>query len=175
MELLKLEVVSPYLDELVELLCDAVDSGASIGFLPPLSHEEAKCYWENVNEGIQGRSRILLAIREDNQLVGAVQIALSPKANALHRADVEKLIVHSQYRGRGFGKHLMQGVEKVAGSLQRHLLVLDTRHGDTAYHLYLKLGYVECGSIPGYARSASGELDATTFFYKEVDVHNELI
>lgn len=60
----------------------------------------------------------------------------------------------------------MQAVESVARELDRPLLVLDTRQGDMAEQLYRKLGYIEAGVIPSYARSATGSLDATIIFYK---------
>ena len=42
------------LDALVDLLRDAVDSGASIGFLPPLA--EARDYWRGVLQAMRGAS-----------------------------------------------------------------------------------------------------------------------
>jgi hypothetical protein len=50
----------------------------------------------------------------------------------------------------------------------RTLLVLDTRSGDTASVLYRKCGYIEAGPIPAYALNAAGQLDATTYFYKQL-------
>src|ERR1700693_1555032 len=48
--------------------------------------------------------------------------------------------------------------QDAARQAARTLLVLDTRRGDTAEQLYLKLGYVAAGIIPRYARSADGRL-----------------
>src|SRR5579884_4065523 len=67
--------------ELVALLQDAVASGASIGFLPPLSEEEARAYWATVLEDIAQKKRVLLIARESTQVVGAVQLELATKAN----------------------------------------------------------------------------------------------
>jgi hypothetical protein len=46
------------------------------------------------------------------------------------------------------------------------LLVLDTRKGGMAEGLYRKLGYIEGGVIPGYARTIDGTLVAAAFFYR---------
>ena len=62
----------------------------------------------------------------------------------------------------------MNAIEEEAASHGRSLLVLDTRRGDDAERLYRQLGYNEGGSIPGYARSATGELHETVFFWKLV-------
>ncbi len=154
------------LAELVTLLQDAVASGASIGFLPPLSEEEARAYWTAALEDLAQKKRVLLIARHSTQVVGAVQLELAAKANARHRAEVQKLCVLQQERRRGIGRLLMEAIEPIAREHGRTLLVLDTRLGDHAERLYRKAGYVEAGVIPSYARSATGTLEATIIFYK---------
>ncbi len=154
--------------ELVTLLQDAVASGASIGFIPPLNEEEAREYWNSVLEDIAQKRRILLIARNTENIVGAVQLELATKPNARHRAEVQKLFVFQQQRQRGIGRLLMQAIEPIARELGRTLLVLDTRSGDSAEQLYRKLGYVEVGTIPSYAQNATGTFDATIIFYKSL-------
>lgn len=154
------------LPELVHLLQDAVDSGASVGFLPPLSAEEARAYWHEVFEEVGRGTQILLAARVKGQLAGSVQLALTHRPNGRHRAEVQKLFVLQAQRRRGTGRALMLAVEQVARAHARTLLVLDTRLGDAAEQLYRTLGYTEAGVIPAYALSAAGVLDSTIFFYK---------
>jgi acetyltransferase len=154
------------LSELVTLLQDAVASGASVGFLPPLSEEEAREYWTAVLEDIAQKKRVLLIARHATQVVGAVQLELATKANAQHRAEVQKLFVLQHERRRGIGRLLMGAIEPIARERGRTLIVLDTRLGDHAERLYRKLGYVEVGSIPSYALNPTGTLEATIIFYK---------
>jgi ribosomal protein S18 acetylase RimI-like enzyme len=158
-----------FLVELGLLLCDAVESGASLGFLPPLSSQEARTYWDNVFAAVGSGHRTLSVALLEGQLVGAVQLGLEMRANGSHRAEVMKLMVRRQARGRGVGRALMLHIDALARSLQRTLLVLDTRCGDVAEQLYEHLGYRRAGIIPGYARSASGVLDDTLFMYKQLD------
>ena len=106
--------------------------------------------------------------RRDGKVIGSVQLSLCGKANGRHRAEVEKLMVHTSERGQGIARQLMAFMEQQAGPLQRSLLVLDTRLGDTASFLYRKLGYIEAGQIPEFALSSTGELDATVYFYKQL-------
>lgn len=75
-------------------------------------------------------------------------------------------MTHPNYRLRGIGRLLMQKAEGRARHDGRTLLVLDTREGDPSNILYTSLEYIEAGRIPGYARSADGNLDATVFYYK---------
>ena len=44
--------------------------------------------------------------------------------------------------------------------------MLDTRSGDVASDLYRSLGWQVAGSIPFYAESTAGVLDATTYMYQ---------
>jgi ribosomal protein S18 acetylase RimI-like enzyme len=156
------------LAQLVELLQDAVTDGASVGFLPPLATEEALHYWQGVIEQLGQEQRLLVFALEDEQLAGVVQLELALKANARHRAEVQKLIVHTKFRRRGLGQRLLAAVDEVAQQAGRSLLVLDTRLGDAAEQLYRKYGYIEAGVIPRYAISASGALTDTIFFYREL-------
>jgi ribosomal protein S18 acetylase RimI-like enzyme len=152
------------LDELAALLIHVVDDGASIGFLPPLSQLDAVDYWKDVIQpGV-----VLVVAQIDNKIAGTVQLHLAQKANSTHRAEIAKLMVHSESRRNGIAKLLMNEVEAMAVQAGRSLLVLDTRAGDPSNHLYQSLGYVEAGRIPKYARSADGELHETVLYYKLV-------
>jgi acetyltransferase len=155
---------------LVELLRDAVDSGASVGFLAPLPTTVAVEYWDSVRDELHA-GRVLFCAYRGGKLVGTVQLAPAGKPNARHRAEVQKLLVLQAFRGQGIGKDLMRTVEAKALQLGRSLLVLDTRQGDPAETLYTGLGYVKAGVIPDYARAPSGDgLDPTVIFYKRIGV-----
>ena len=153
------------LDDLIALLQDAVDSGASVGFLPPLSREAASDYWRSVFADLDAGHRLLLGAMDGPRLVGSVQLELARKPNASHRAEVQRLLVLRSIRRQGIGERLMRQLHEIARQNSRTLLVLDTREGDPSELLYRKLGYTRAGVIPGYARSADGALDATAFYY----------
>jgi acetyltransferase len=151
---------------LVALLQDAVDSGASLGFVPPLDAAEAGAYWDGVIAGLAGGDRRLCVAREGGSVVGSVQLELASRPNARHRAEVTKLMVHRIARGHGLGRALMRAVEDEARRLGRTTLFLDTRQGDPAERLYQGLGWVFAGAIPRYARSADGTLHTTAIYYR---------
>ena len=159
-----LEIHSP---ELSALLRDAVDSGASIGFLPPLTEADAVAYWRSVADALGDGSRVVLAAHDGELgLVGSAQLDLAMRGNARHRAEVSKIMVHRRARRRGIGRVLMLALEDHARRLGRTTLVLDTRQGDPSEALYRALGWTFAGAIPRYARSASGALDGTAIYYK---------
>jgi ribosomal protein S18 acetylase RimI-like enzyme len=160
--------------QLVSLLVDAVDGGASIGFLPPLGEAEAGAYWDTVATALHEGSRLLLAARAPEgphagTIVGSVQLDLATRANARHRAEVVRLMVHRRARRQGLGRALMLAIEDHARRLGRTTLVLDTRLGDPSENLYRSLGWTLAGTIPRYAQSAGGTLDATAIYYRLLD------
>jgi GNAT superfamily N-acetyltransferase len=165
MTLFEVKSMEPnFLEQLSELLISVVEDGASIGFLPPLNTDEAIEYWQEV---IQPGVIVWVAVK-DGKIIGTVQLHLAMKKNASHRAEVAKLMVHPNYRRNGIAKLLMQAIEEAAKIDGRNLLVLDTRSGDPSNILYKSFDYLEAGRIPKYARSSSGSLDGTIFYYKEI-------
>jgi acetyltransferase len=155
--------------QLAGLLVDAVDSGASVGFMPPLDTTEALDYWRDVIRSMGEGTRVLLVAMDGDVVEGAVQIALETRANGNHRAEAMKLFVHRRARRRGLAKALMAEVERTARQLGRTLLVMDTRKGGEAEKMCEALGYVRFGEVPNYARSADGRLHTTAFFYRQLD------
>ena len=71
MQIEKLSGTELDLELLVNLLKDAVGSGASIGFLPPLNTKAAKDYWRTVHADIRGAARVLLIVRSGDVIAGA--------------------------------------------------------------------------------------------------------
>ena len=155
--------------QLTELLMDAVDSGASVGFMPPLADAEARAYWREVIEAMRQGRRILLAAMDGELIQGSVQLDLEMRANGNHRAEAMKLFVHRRARRRGLAKALMAELEAAARRLGRTLLVMDTRKGGEAEKMCESLGYVRYGEVPRYARSGDGQLHTTVFFYRQLE------
>jgi hypothetical protein len=57
--------------QLAGLLVDAVDSGASAGFMPPLSHDLALDCWHGVVRSLDEGSRVLLVAMKEDVVEGA--------------------------------------------------------------------------------------------------------
>ena len=160
------EQAKEHIGQLAGLLIDAVDSGASVGFLPPLGEAEALAYWRDVVERMREGGRILLVALEDGVVQGSVQLALEMRPNGSHRAEAMKLFVHRRARRRGLATALMSALESTARELGRTLLIMDTRKGGDAEKMCESLGYIRYGEVPGYARSSNGQLHTTVFFYR---------
>jgi ribosomal protein S18 acetylase RimI-like enzyme len=154
--------------QLIELLEEAVEGGASIGFVLPLEWAEAAAYWQGVSAGLQAGRGALIAAFEQDRLVGSVQLGLEPRANGRHRAEVMKLMVRRSHRRRGIGRSLLQELCDLALRFGRTLLLLDVRTGDPAEALYGSRGFVQFGEVPYYARNPDGGVAASSFYYLQL-------
>jgi len=165
------------LPEFVTLLRDAVEHGHSIGFLLPFDEELAFAFWNGVlhelslpddeKKSVQAARHLFIA-EEDGRIIGTVQLALAPRQNSQHRAEVQKMIVHSTAQRRGVASRLLQDAEDFAYSIDRTLLILDTETECAAAKLYEKLGWQLVGQIPRFAADTTGELVLCSIYYKEL-------
>ena len=153
--------------ELATVLLDAVRGGASISFMSDLKFDEAVDWWRKTLDGSPSRAVVLVA-RDEQGIVGTVQLQPSWAPNQPHRADVAKLIVHPRARRRGIARMLMQELENRAREQKFTLLVLDTCKNGAAERLYSSLGWMRVGEVPHYALNPDGTWCDTVFFYKQV-------
>ena len=151
---------------LVDLLRDALDDGASLGFLPSMTDDDARSYWRGVVTALQGQSRLLFVAWQEEQLVGTVQLDLALKPSATHRAEVMTLLVDRSARRQGIGRALMAAAEKEALARGRTLLLLETRRGEAGEHLYRACGYTAFGLVPKHTLDGDGTFHDTVFFYR---------
>jgi len=151
-----------------ELLIDSVENGASVGFLVPLSTEEADIYWRGIERKIADGIVVLFAAGVAGEpIAGTVQLDIDTLPNQPHRATVGKLLVHSSARRRGIGRALMAELELEARERGRWLLTLDTATV-AAERLYEDMGWHASGAIPAYAMNPDRSLTPTTFYWKDL-------
>jgi GNAT superfamily N-acetyltransferase len=157
------------LDRLAAVLVDCVEGGASVSYMAPFSHDDARAAFEVVAAEVeQGRRLLLAAFDDDDDVVGTVQVNLATPPNQPHRGDIAKLLVRRSARRRGVAAQLMEAAEREALAEGKTLLVLDTVTGDDAERLYERLGWTRVGVIPNYALYPDGRACATTVFYKQL-------
>ncbi|THB83145.1 GNAT family N-acetyltransferase [Pantoea allii] len=155
-----------HLSELTDVLQGCVADGASVGFIDAGDEAVMSRFWQQRIAGLAEGDSELLVARQHDSIVGTVILSGSAMPNGRHRAEISKLLVHPRARRQGIARELMQRAEQRARTLCKTLLVLDTRSGDVASALYRSLGWQVAGSIPFYAESTEGVLDATTYMYK---------
>jgi GNAT superfamily N-acetyltransferase len=158
--------VHDQLDGLARVLADCVAGGASVSYLAPFSHDDARAAFAGFAAEVEQGRRLLLAAFADGELVGTVQVILALPPNQPHRGEIAKLLVHRSARRRGIAQRLMERAETEARAEGKTLLVLDTVTGDDAERLYERLGWNRVGVIPGYALYPDRRPCDTTVFWK---------
>jgi ribosomal protein S18 acetylase RimI-like enzyme len=154
------------LEGLAAVLADCVAGGASVSYMAPFSHEEARAAFEAWADDVDADARVILAALDGDEVVGTVQVVMATPPNQPHRADIAKLLVHRNARRRGIAEQLMAQAESEARKEGRTLLVLDAVTDGDAARLYDRLGWTTVGVIPNYALYPDGRPCDTTVFYK---------
>jgi|SRR5689334_4504685 ribosomal protein S18 acetylase RimI-like enzyme len=162
--------VREQLDGLAAVLLDCVEGGASVSYMAPFTHDDARAAFDGFAADLDRGGRMLLAAFDGDRVVGTVQVVFAWPPNQPHRADIAKLLVHRAARKRGVAQQLMARAEEEALAEGRTLLVLDTVTGDDAERLYERLGYTRVGVIPNYALYPDGRPCSTTVFFKDLTV-----
>jgi len=153
--------------DLVELLFDCVEGGASVNFVQPMTREKSEAWWQGALASHARGERLILVAEADGRIDGSVQLVPAGQENQPHRADIAKLLVHRRARRHGLGAALMHSAELEAKRLGRTLLTLDTETGSAGERLYQRLGWTLFGQVPDYAVTADGTRRQTcSFFYK---------
>lgn len=156
------------LDDLCDLFKDAVDGGASVGFMAPLEQGTARRFWQSVFAALDD-GVILWVATDGGRIVGSVQLSLCKKENGPHRAEAQKLLTLTSHRRQGVASRLMATLENFARAEGRTLLVLDTEASSGAEAFYQHLGWRRVGEIPDFALNPHGGLRPTALYCKILD------
>lgn len=160
-------LTATHIEALALVLKDAVDGGASVGFMAPIHLERALAFWQRVAGDVAAGDRAILVAEDSTGIVGTVQLVLAQPDNQPHRADLSKMLVHRRARRQGIGQALMQAAETLALACGKTLLVLDTASAD-AERLYERQGWTRCGVVPKFALWPQGGFCDTVIFYRSL-------
>ena len=149
------------------ILIDAVDAGAGVTFLHPLSPDVAEAYWRKQVPDVGSGATIQFVAEENGVIAGTVLLQKAWPPNQPHRCEVAKLLVHREFRRRGLGTLLMKSHERKARDLGFTLITFDTVAHGPVEEFYRSLGFICAGHIPDYAYGRGG-LHDTALFYKKL-------
>lgn len=69
----------------------------------------------------------------------------------MDEAHITNIAVHPEYRGKGMGKKLVEGLIEETSKIDIHRITLEVRRSNTAaLALYKKFGFMPCGVRPEY-------------------------
>jgi acetyltransferase len=160
--------VAAHLDELAQLLLDAHASNMALGLAAPLTHERAAAAYRQTAARLSVGDRVLLAALDGGSVVGAVHIARADAENGRHRAEIQRLVVGADQRGRGIGRALLEAAVERARELGLGLLWLTTHEATGADQVYQRLGWTRLGVIPAYATLPDGSVAGNAYYYLEL-------
>ena len=162
--------IAARIEALSGILVESVGAGAAIGFMAPLSREDAARFWgDDIRREVAAGRRLLFGAERGGVLVGTVQLLTAMPPNQPHRCEIAKMIVHPDARRLGIGRALMTRALARARDLGRTLVTLDTRTGDVAERLYASVGFERAGIVPDYAWDPDGRRrHPTTFMFRRL-------
>jgi GNAT superfamily N-acetyltransferase len=153
------------LRDLVAVLRDSIANNYSVGFLTTDSEASLREFW--ISE-LERPSSIVLCAWLYSEIIGTVIITRETRSNGRHRGELRKLMVLSTHQGSGIGSKLEKLACVTAKETGISLLYLDSATDFLVNEKYEAWGWQRVGSIPNYAAEPSGNLVATTYFYKEL-------
>ena len=174
MRALDVQEAAARIDELADILVDAVAHGASVNFMAGFSDADGQAFWRDQLPGLASGTKRLFIAEDRNRLIATTLLTLAHQPNAPHRAEIGKMLVHSSARRQGIGRRLLAMAEAASREAGRTLLLLDTETGSAGDRLYRRCGWTEIGRIPDHAFKPDGRLAETTAFYKTLGPHGRM-
>jgi ribosomal protein S18 acetylase RimI-like enzyme len=153
---------------LARMLIEVVAGGGSVGFMHPLSGEDADRFWSRSLEAAARGERVVLGAFDGEGLIGTVTLQLTCPPNQPHRAEIAKMMTAVAHRGRGIASALLREAEAIAVSQRKTMLVLDTATEDGASALYERMGFIFAGELPDYAYKPYGGLTGSRLYWKRL-------
>jgi len=156
------------IEKLGAILIAVVAGGGSVGFMHPVSMDDARLFWTESLTAASRGERIVLGAWDGDVLAGTVTLLLDFPPNQPHRAEIGKMMVDPAHRGKGLAMAALREAERLAIDHDRTLLVLDTAVEDGAAPLYERCGFILAGTIPDFALKPHGGLTGTLLYWKRI-------
>ena len=93
---------------------------------------------------------VVFLIKEYEEIVASTIVTLKKviiKGEELVGAFLDDVAVHPRYQGRGLGREILEAADNFIGTSDADFSALFTIHGEKAYRIYLKMGYVDANYL----------------------------
>jgi GNAT superfamily N-acetyltransferase len=140
----------------------------ALGLVDPVDQAGLERAYRELVGALDESGRVVVVAESEGAVVGMAHLAPSGAANATHRAEVQRVAVAGEARGRGVGRALMAAVEDEARTRGLTLLWLTTHDETGAARFYETIGYARLGVMPNYSRRPDGTLASGAFFYRDL-------
>lgn len=152
-----------------ELWVRVNDAGGAVGFPPGSPRADVDRAVLTHFIAIAAGERSLVAVYDDELLVGVAILRWVRGALLGHIAHVAAVMTDPARRGEGIGSRLMAEVVEAARARRVELLTLDYRDGLGIGEFYASCGWSETGRTPGNIRVAPGDIRASIAMARRTD------
>ncbi|ROS05513.1 L-amino acid N-acyltransferase YncA [Sinobacterium caligoides] len=140
----------------------------TVGFASTLNEEQAQSYINGI-KGLLGKSSEgFFVARFEGKIIFHVLISFKADPNNKHLAYASKAIVAPEFRGKKIIQKALHYVCEKCEEKGSSILLLDARIGTPAEALWKRMGFIEWGVLPGYAK-VNGEDVGGSYMYQTTD------
>ncbi|WP_329089743.1 GNAT family N-acetyltransferase [Streptosporangium sp. NBC_01469] len=155
------ELTSELTGELIECWTEVVNSGGSVGFVPPVTSDDiietATAAFAACDATLGGPDHLLVGFDAEDRVACWLILGDGKSWLRAHWRWVWRVMVDPKHQGRGYGTRLMRAAADAASALGVEALHLTVRGGTGTEGFYSRLGYIEVGRIPRAIRLAPGD------------------
>lgn len=146
------------------VIAAVVALGGAVGWLSVPSEAETG-EWLDRQLALARAEDGALALVSENGVAQALGVwNRYPEAVLRPNAEIRKVMVHPDARGRGLGRTVVEALTAHAAAAGIEVLVLDARGNNHAAHaLYEGLGWTRCGTIPDFIAVGDERWDRVVF------------
>ena len=144
-----------HLEELAAVLVDRVEGGASVGYLAPFPHDEARRVYEEYAADVERGRRVLLGRSRTGRSSAPPRSSRTASEPAAPGGRLARARAPPVSR-RGIARASWSGPSRRREREEGRRSCLDAVTGGDAERLYERLGWVKVGVIPNYASTRTG-------------------
>jgi ribosomal protein S18 acetylase RimI-like enzyme len=150
--------------EVHRVVAAVVALGGAVGWLAVPGEDETRDWLDAQLALARAGDGAFCVVRVDGRVEALGMWNRFPDAVLRPNAEIRKVMVHPDARGRGLGRTVVEALTAHATEAGIEVLVLDARGNNHAAHaLYESLGWTRCGTIPDFIAVGNERWDRVVF------------
>lgn len=146
------------------VIAAVVDLGGAVGWLATPDEAETGAWLDRQLALARAGDGAVCLVRDGGTVEALGVWNRFPDAVLRPNAEIRKVMVHPDARGRGLGRTVVEALTGHATEAGIEVLVLDARGNNHAAHaLYDSLGWTRCGTIPDFIAVGDERWDRVVF------------
>jgi ribosomal protein S18 acetylase RimI-like enzyme len=146
------------------VIAAVVALGGAVGWLAVPDEDETRAWLDRQLALARAGDGAVALARVDGTVEALGIWQRYPDAVLRPNAEIRKVMVHPDARGRGLGRTVVEALTAHAAEAGIEVLVLDARGNNHAAHaLYESLGWTRCGTIPDFIAVGDERWDRVVF------------